>query len=103
MSKIVLGFDWGYIREGPRAKRFIGECKRGIQRFRYGYDDAMFKNFCDYLDLLIIEDLRYMITKGQESPDLNKEELKEMLHHFEQSNHEQALEMLKKYYIHLWN
>ena len=111
----VLGFDWGYIDEErgfKRLKRLASEIRSGTQRFIRGYDSHIFRDFCDYLDMLIMEDLRYMINHrhgtinydndGNPSnsnsiryphtdEDFKKDsdkftaDLKEILHQFEQS------------------
>jgi hypothetical protein len=118
----VLGFDWGYIDEArgfKRLKRFASEIRSGTQRFIKGYDSYIFRDFCDYLDMLIMEDLRYMINHrhgtidyddgGNPSnsnsvrypytdDDFRKDsdkftaDLKEMLHRFEQSRNDSLSE-----------
>ena len=114
---LTLGIDWGYLHEKKwyrleRLKRVKQEIKFGSQRFIRGYDNYLFKNFYCYMDLLIMEDLRFMLNHraGTEPLDadgnpqkrgsgqsLSEEEykelherfnviLKKMLHHFEQAS-----------------
>ena len=73
-----LGIDWNYIYKSHgfgniRLRNLMHEIKYGMQRFVRGYDDAMFSSFSDYLDLLIIEDLRYMIKSRRGSPNIDSE------------------------------
>ena len=75
--EIKLGIDWNaiYKRDGfgnIKLKELMNELKYGTQRFIRGYDETMFSNFCDFLDLLIIEDLRYMIAKRRGSPIIDE-------------------------------
>ena len=106
---MTLGIDWKYIYLNNGVidglKKLKTEVKFGLQRFVKGYDYSMFMNFCDFMDLLIIEDLHYMIKYRKGSPPLdydgtgtiipadeiddNHERftkiLKDMLYHFEKS------------------
>jgi hypothetical protein len=121
-QKGALGIDWKYIRDSSNffnaAGRVAAELKFAFQRFSHGFDHRMFQNFHNYIDYLIIEDLRYMIEHRSGSPHIEEvmdetsrtlssdgddegdkkfhrhfmEILKEMLFHFEQSKDEYCLE-----------
>ena len=127
---LALGIDWSYMAEGDafdvrRIRRLASELRSGAQRFVRGYDDSMFRNFCDYLDLLIMEDLRYMIDHRRGTPFLTEEGmpkewrnqtlseeehdamherfstiLTEMLQHFEGSRDEDYSERKQKWHHH---
>jgi len=98
-----LGFGWDFINHSADivdcTKQLGNELKWGLQRFVRGYDDTVFWNFDSYMDMLIIQDLRWMIKHRHGSPVLDDwteedchekftELLKEMLYHFEQSQDE---------------
>ena len=129
-SGLALGIDWSYMAEGKafdlrRIRRIASELVSGAQRFTRGYDESIFRYFCDYLDLLIIQDLHYMIDHRRGTPFLTEEGmpkdwgsrtlseeeydamyarfsaiLAEMLQHFEGSRNEDYSERKQKWHHH---
>jgi hypothetical protein len=84
-QKGTLGIDWKYIRDANgffnTAGRIRYELKLACQRFTHGYDRASFQNFHNYLDDLIMVDLRHMIEHRSGSPHIDNDmDDDEMLH-----------------------
>jgi hypothetical protein len=70
----ILGIDWKYIWSADNlpeaAGRIRAEWHLAHQRFAHGYDSSMFQNFHNYLDYLIMADLRHMIEHRGGSPHI---------------------------------
>lgn len=107
-----LGIDWDNLLNHTAdpldfAKQFKKEMKWALQRVFKGYDDRIFWNFDNYLDQMIILDLKWMLKHRNGSPALEEwadedchekwtQTLKQMLRYFMEST-EQHCSQVNEY------